>query len=256
MTEVCYENHNKVFVEKGKNSERCFEPCRVKETVAKQRELALERNKINRCEVLVWCVVSYSGYPGLLLFQNMSLLWVMGTFGCPTCHWPPQFSQLNWAPLKCDFRLLWKVPERKPQTGRSSLEHLRTCCQETGLKGITFLALWYVSLLAGWGFCGLYYIWYVVMTSAGSSIWLYYDWLEFVTWLWSGGTSPLPWEDLWIKSSESSRIGEGDLWVWMTVVYMRGRTRIITNQSRIQELIFVTLVKRKLNQEEKILKCS
>lgn len=53
MTEVCSENHKKVFVEKGKISDRCFEPCRVKETVAKQREIALERNKFNRCEALV-----------------------------------------------------------------------------------------------------------------------------------------------------------------------------------------------------------
>lgn len=53
MTEVCFENHNKVFVEKGRISERCFEPCRVKGTVAKQREVALQRNKINRYEGLV-----------------------------------------------------------------------------------------------------------------------------------------------------------------------------------------------------------
>lgn len=105
MTEVCFENHNKVFVEKGRISERCFEPCRVKGTVAKQREVALQRNKINRYEGLVWSVISYSILPGLLLFQDMALLWVMGTFECPTCHWSPQFSQLNWAPVKSGFGL-------------------------------------------------------------------------------------------------------------------------------------------------------
>lgn len=53
MTEVCFKSHNKVFVEKGKISERCFEPFRVKETVVKQGKIALERNTINRCETLV-----------------------------------------------------------------------------------------------------------------------------------------------------------------------------------------------------------
>lgn len=110
MTEVCSENHKKVFVEKGKISDRCFEPCRVKETVAKQREIALERNKFNRCEALVWSVVSYSILPGLLFLQNMDLF--VDIFGYPTCHWSPQFSQLNWAPLKLilDFFRIKSLP--------------------------------------------------------------------------------------------------------------------------------------------------
>lgn len=107
MTEVCFENNNKVFVEKGKISERCFEPRKVKETVVKQREVALERNKINRCEALVWSVISYSVLPGLLLFQNMALLWVMGTMALlwvmDVPHVTGHLNLVSW--IEC----LWNV---------------------------------------------------------------------------------------------------------------------------------------------------
>lgn len=48
MLEVCFENHNKVLVEKGRISETWPGPRRVKIAVAKQRQVALERKKINR----------------------------------------------------------------------------------------------------------------------------------------------------------------------------------------------------------------
>jgi len=48
MLEVCFENHNKVLVEKGRISERWPGPCRVKEAVSKQRQVALEGKKINK----------------------------------------------------------------------------------------------------------------------------------------------------------------------------------------------------------------
>lgn len=96
MLEVCFENHNKFLVEKGRISERWPGPCRVKEAVAKQRQEALERKKIHKRGRLVRSEMSYSILPGLyLLFQHMALLRVVGTFEYPRWHWTPQFSQPN-----------------------------------------------------------------------------------------------------------------------------------------------------------------
>lgn len=74
MLEVCFEKHNKVLVEKGRISEVWPGPCRTKEAVAKQRQVALERRKINRCGRLVWSEMSYSILSGLyLLSQNVGV---------------------------------------------------------------------------------------------------------------------------------------------------------------------------------------
>lgn len=53
MLEVCFEKHDKVLVEKGRISEVWPGPCGTKEAVVKQRQVALERRKINRCGGLV-----------------------------------------------------------------------------------------------------------------------------------------------------------------------------------------------------------
>lgn len=114
MLEVCFENHNKVLVEKGRISEMWPGPRRVKIAVAKQRQVALERKKINRRGGLVWSQMSYSILPGLyLLYQDMALWQVMGTFECPRWHWTPQFSQLNRAPVICDFGLPNKLKSQR-----------------------------------------------------------------------------------------------------------------------------------------------
>lgn len=183
----------------------------------------------------------------------MAFLWVMATFGCPTCHWSPQLSQLNWASVKCDFGLFLR---RSPGEKASDREVLSGTSESLNwIKGnylpysMICFCLGRVSVL--WSIlnlvCSCDLCRELILTILG---------LIGVCHLAVRGTSLLPLEVLWLKSLESNRIGEGELWVWMTAVYIRGRTRIITNQWGIQELMFVTLVKMKLNQEGKILKFS
>lgn len=92
------------------------------EAVAKQRQVAVERKKINRHGGLVWSEMSYVILPGVyLLFQDMALPWVMGTFGCPRWHWTPQFSQLNWGPVNCDFGIPKKSKSQRESPDREVL---------------------------------------------------------------------------------------------------------------------------------------
>ena len=48
MLEVCFENHSEMLVEKRRVSERWPGPCRVKEAVGKERQVALERKQMSR----------------------------------------------------------------------------------------------------------------------------------------------------------------------------------------------------------------
>lgn len=177
----------------------------------------------------VWSEMSCAIFPSLyFLFQHMALLQVMGTFGCPRWHWAPQFRQLKWAPVSCDFGLPKKSRSQRESPRREAiLWNSWVCCKERGLReknssfSLACRCLRRVRVL--WSLLHSY-----AVKPLKGIVWLYCYWLQFASWFWSR-TRPLLLLILWLKSSESSRNGEGDVWVQMTAVYMRGETRIITN---------------------------